>query len=326
MTRGFVIGKFYPPHRGHSFLIETALAQAGAVTVAVCDHPSQHIPAALRAGWLREMHPAATVMVVEDLGHDDDSAFWADYTRRFLGWTPDVVFTSEDYGHTWAHHLGCRHVQVDKARVSVPVSGTAIRRDPYSHWPYLGPPVRAYFARRVCVLGAESTGSTTLARALARHFETAWVPEVGRLYSEGKWTAACASEWATPEFTYIAEAQNRLEDQMACLANRILICDTNSFATRLWHERYVGSMSDAVDRIAAQCRCNLYLLTDVDIPFVQDGLRDGEHIRHAMHRRFIEELDRLNTPWLLISGTHAQRMATAVSACEALLRQPFFAS
>lgn len=321
MTRGFVIGKFYPPHRGHSFLIETALANAGAVTVAVCDLPGQAIPAQLRAAWLREMHPAATVMVVEDLGHDDDSAFWADYTRRFLGWTPDVVFTSEDYGHTWAHHLGCRHVQVDKARVNIPVSGTAIRRDPYPHWQYLGPPVRAWFARRVCVLGAESSGSTTLARALAAHFETAWVPEFGRTYSEGKWTARDAARWTTPEFTFIAETQNRLEEQMARLANRLLICDTNSFATRLWHERYVGAMSPDVDAIAARCRCDLYVLTGIDIPFIQDGIRDGEHIRPAMHRRFIEELNQQNVPWLLVSGTHEERLATAIPACEALLQR-----
>ncbi|MBL8211133.1 MAG: AAA family ATPase [Bryobacterales bacterium] len=324
MTRGFVIGKFYPPHRGHSFLIETALANADAVTVAVCDHPSQLIPAALRAAWLREMHPAAAIIVVEDLGHDDDSAFWAGYTRLFLGFTPDIVFTSEDYGHTWAHHLGCRHVQVDKARVQVPVSGTAIRHNPYQHWQYIGPPVRAFFARRVCVLGAESTGSTTLARALAAHFHTAWVPEVGRLYSEGKWTTADASLWTTPEFTCIAETQNRLEDQLARLANRILICDTNSFATRLWHQRYTGALSPEADALAAGRRYDLYLLTAPDIPFVQDGLRDGEHIRHAMHQRFVEELDRLNTDWLLLTGTHEQRMATAIPACQALLTRPFF--
>ena len=324
MTRSFIIGKFYPPHRGHSFLIETALAQADAVTVAVCDHPSQRIPAVIRAEWLREMHPAANVIVVEDLGQDDDSAFWAAYTRSFLGWTPDIVFTSEDYGNTWAHHLGCRHVQVDKARAQVPVSGTAIRQNPYQHWQYLGPPVRAYFARRVCVIGAESTGSTTLARALAAHFQTAWVPEVGRLYSEGKWTAADAAHWSTPEFTFIAHTQNRLEDQLARLANRILICDTNSFATRLWHERYVGLMSEEVDHLAAGRRYDLYLLTAPDIAFVQDGLRDGEHIRHHMHRRFLEELDRRNVEWLLLQGTHEQRMAAAIPACEALLSRPFF--
>ncbi|MBV9849921.1 MAG: adenylyltransferase/cytidyltransferase family protein [Armatimonadetes bacterium] len=63
-SRGLVIGKFYPPHRGHKFLIETARAQVDHLTVIVCDRDTQTIPAERRAAWLREIHPDVDVTVI----------------------------------------------------------------------------------------------------------------------------------------------------------------------------------------------------------------------------------------------------------------------
>src|SRR6185369_6545469 len=83
-----VIGKFYPPHQGHRFLIETALAQSSEVVVIVCERATDTIAAELRAAWLREVCPAAKVMVVEDVYDERDSVLWAELTRRWLGRTP----------------------------------------------------------------------------------------------------------------------------------------------------------------------------------------------------------------------------------------------
>ena len=70
-----------------------------------------------------------------------------------------------------------------------------------------------------------------------------------------------------------------MEDALARQANRILISDTDALATGIWHERYLSKKSAEVEAIAASHRHDLYLLTDCDLPFVQDGLRDGESIR-----------------------------------------------
>src|SRR5438874_1668554 len=152
-TRGLVIGKFYPPHRGHKYLIDTAAARVDRLTVILCGKEGQTIPPELRAAWLREIHPGVEVMVIEDTLPEDDSRAWAEHTLSWLGYRPDVVFTSEDYGDRYARFLGCRHVSVDRARRAVPCSGTAVRADPLGCWEFLEPPVRAYFAKRVCVLG-----------------------------------------------------------------------------------------------------------------------------------------------------------------------------
>ena len=319
MKRGICIGKFYPPHKGHQFLIEQALSQVDSLTVLVCDKKGQSIPGALRGAWLQEMVPQAKVRVIEDSLPDEDSRAWASYTLEILGYVPDVVFTSEDYGEAYSRFLGCRHVQVDRGRKNVPVSGTRIREDPLSYWDFLDPCVRAYYVKRVCLIGAESTGKTTLAKALASHFDTVWVPEFGRTYSEGKMSGPQSVPWHSKEFVFIAGKQNEMEDQFARLSNKILFCDTDSFATALWHERYLGTLSPSVGALSSERKMDLYLLTHTDCPFVQDGLRDGESIRERMHQRFIEELEKHQKPYLLLSGSLEARLKTAVDACQRLL-------
>jgi HTH-type transcriptional repressor of NAD biosynthesis genes len=313
-----VIGKFYPPHRGHKLLIDRATDESQQVTVIVCERPTDSIPGQLRAAWLREIHPRATVLLIDDRYDENDTAVWAANTIRWLGGPPDVVFTSEDYGEPYARLMSARHVLVDRARVTVPCSGSMIRRDPFAHWEFLEPAVRAWFALRVCVVGAESTGTTTLAAALAEHFKTVWVPEFGREYSAQKF-ARGETQWRSDEFVQIAREQSQLEDAAARSANRVLICDTNAFATTLWHRRYMGSNSAEVAAIAANGRCDLYLLTGDEIPFVQDGLRDGEHIRHTMHEWFEQALAAQPTPWRLVRGSHEKRMAAAIEEIGKLL-------
>ena len=311
--RGLVIGKFLPPHAGHSHLITTARRQVESLDVVVCDRPDQEIPGATRAAWLAELHPDCRVLVVDDICDDDNSEAWARYTLEFLEAGPDVVFTSEVYGDAYAFHLGCDHVLVDATRAAQPVSGTAVRTAPARHWHQLAPVVRAGLTRRICVVGAESTGTTTLARALADHCGTVWVPEYGREFAEAKLASAGCYRWSTDEFTEIALGQQSREDIAARAAGPLLICDTDALATAIWHERYLGFRSPAVEALARSRRYTAYLLTDCDIPFVQDGTRDGEHIRRWMTDRFAQELAARPEPWLLVSGDPDARLKAAAA-------------
>ncbi len=318
--KGLVIGKFYPPHRGHKYLIDTALAQCEEVTVIIGWKAQEIIPGYLRAQWLQRIHPSARIMVVEDNKlADDDSAGWAAYTIGVLGYTPDAVFTSENYGDPYAKYMGCVHVLVDRERVRIPISATMVRSDPQKYAQFLEPCVRAYFTRRVAVVGAESTGTTTLSRDLARHYGTTWVPEYGRFYSEGKAVATNESAaWRTQEFVHIAHAQSQMEDALAEASNGLVICDTDAFATGIWHERYLEARSPEVEAVAAARHYDLYILTGDEIPFVQDGLRDGEHIRHWMHGRFEERLKEEGKNFIVVHGTPQERLVQAIAAIDAL--------
>lgn len=323
MTRGLIVGKFYPPHRGHKHLIDSAAAQVDELHVIVCKKPNEDPCGELREAWLREIHPTVRVMLIDDRYDENDSRIWAENCKRWLGFVPDTVFTSEDYGEPFARFLGCRHVQVDKARHAVPISGTQVRASPLACWEFLEPPVRAHYARRVVLVGAESTGKTTLAKKLAAHFQTAWVPEYGRTFSEEMLAREGAYNFCGADFELIARTQCRLENDAARSCDKVLICDTDAFATSLWHERYLHAPSPAVEAlVAAHARPSLYLLTDVETPFVQDGTRDGESIRGWMHQEFVRRLPGRPCPTVFLNGSFAQREAQATAAVNELLGRP----
>jgi NadR type nicotinamide-nucleotide adenylyltransferase len=192
--------------------------------------------------------------------------------------------------------------------------------------------------KRVCVVGAESTGTTTLAQQLAAHYHTEWVPEYGREYSErlaAEGIDLWHYRWRSEEFTHIARVQLEREDHAAeNLVDEdssgaysafkdavcpLLICDTDALATAIWHERYMGERSPEVESMARARHYDLYILTGCEIPFVQDGIRDGENIRQWMTGRFEEELDREKRTWIKVSGTPEERLQAAIAAVDALL-------
>ncbi len=345
-----VIGKFYPPHAGHALLVRTAAAAAERVTLVVMASRVESIPLARRVDWLREIHadaPNVTVTGIADehpidLGSD---AIWSAHValmREAVASATDepidAVFTSESYGDELARRLGARHVAVDPTRDAVPISGAAVRADPVASWDALAPCVREHLTWRVVLVGAESTGKTTLAAALAARLSerggvwarAAWVPELGRDVTEQKVVAAGGAsgdvaamaqiEWTTPDFVAIARAQCERERAAARRGAPVLVCDTDAFATSVWHERYLGTRSRETEALGEVAPYHLYLLThDADVPFVQDGLRDGEHVRSWMTRRFAERLGETDRRWRWLRGDREQRLVEALAAIDALL-------
>jgi HTH-type transcriptional regulator, transcriptional repressor of NAD biosynthesis genes len=324
VSHGLVVGKFLPPHAGHHFVVDTALERCERVTVAVLASGQEAIPHELRRTWMAERHPAARVVSGFDPHPIDHlspavNALHAGVVRELVDEPVDLVFSSESYGEPFAAALGARHVAVDPARRRFPVSGTAVRADPAAHWHVLEPAVRAHLTRRVAVVGAESTGTTTLARDLAERYATVWVPEVGRAVSEERAAAGTFGDWRDADFEAIAARQQADEDAAARHAGPVLFCDTDALATCVWQERYLGRSTPAVEALAAARTYDLYLLTGCDTPFVQDGLRDGEHLREWMTRRFAERLAERPEPHLVLSGGHDARLHRAAAAVDALL-------
>jgi len=317
--RGVTVGKFYPPHRGHRRLIEAARSRCDELFVLVASRPREDPPAAKRLGWLQQMFPEVHFILVEDT-YPEAPAVWAEVTVRELGFTPDVAFAGEDYGAAWAGEMGCGFEMVDRTRGASECAGRTVRSDPMGHWQCLDPIVRAYYARRVAVVGAESTGTTTIARNLAEHYQTVLVPEYGRDYYEDRMRSGRGgAPWTTAEFVQIAERQAEWEELAACLSDRVLICDTDPFATEIWHERYVGTISQEVARISVSRRYALYILTGTDIPFVQDGFRDGEHVREWMHERFVKELRARDKAFVIVEGDPITRLKAATEAIDRVL-------
>ena len=292
------------------------------LTVMVCTLDRDPIPGRLRYEWVRRMFPDANVVhVTDDLpqepsAHRDFWTLWRDACLRAAGGPVDYVFASEAYGPTLAEVLGARYVEVDRPRELVPVSGTLVRSNPMRYWDFIPEPVRPYFVKRVCVFGPESTGKSTLARDLARHFRTVYAWEYARPLLDP------AGGQCTPEdIPRIARGQVAAEDALAYQANRVLFCDTDVLTTTLWSEVLFGDTPQWVRDLAEQRRYDLYLVTDVDVPWVDDRQRffSDETVRRQMFERFLSAVQSRGRPHRVIRGDWRQRFAAACEAVRALI-------
>lgn len=340
--RGLVVGKFCPLHHGHELLIDTAIAQCDEVVVLSYTNPGfAHCEATARERWLAERFPGVRRLVLDAarfvdvaashgwpgeprLPHNDDSAashreLCAWLCHRVLKVTVDAVFTSEAYGDGFAAALtayfrrewnhGCvevTHVCVDAARSRVPVSGTAIRAGPHAHRELLSPTVYADFVQRVCLLGGESTGKTSLAQALAGRLDTAWVPEYGRELWEAK-----DGNLAFDDLLAIAREQVSRE-RLACrAARRWLVCDTSPLTTLLYCRELFARAEPELERLARRAYDRVFLCAP-DFPFVQDGTRRDEAFRQHQHQWYLRELTARGVQFQLLEGSPDQRLAEAL--------------
>lgn len=315
---GLILGKFLPPHAGHLHLIESARGMVDELTVLVCSLEREPIPGVRRVAWVRELVPHARVVhLAEELPSEpeDDPRFWELWTaaiRKAIGFVPDILFTSEDYGDELARRIGARHVMVDRARAVVPVSGSAIRADPMANWAHIPVPVRPWFARRIVITGSESTGKTTLAAMLAERFGTVASPEFARDHLDLKPTPLDRHD-----VEVIAVGQIAQEERYLRRAKRVLFLDTDLFSTVVYGGHYYGSIDPWIERVARERRGHLYLLLDIDVPWVPDPQRDRPDRREEIHELFRATLERNGARVVTIGGSWTERLERAVAAVEA---------
>lgn len=338
-TRGLVVGKFAPLHLGHEFLINTAREQCGEVLVISYSLPE--MPGCTperRERWLRSRFPDCRVLIVTperarnwqqqdmqliDMPPNDGSPelhrlFVAQLCREVLRCTVDAVFTSEDYGDGLAEALGYHfsrqqsrpvaHVEVDRARQRFPVSGTLLRQDPHGNRHLLAPAVYADFVERICLLGGESSGKSTLAQALAHELGTRHVPEYGR----ERWIAR-GGHLSYEDMLHIAQTQVAREDAAAATAHRFLACDTSPLTTLLYSRHLFRRADPALEQLAGRHYRHTFLCAP-DIDFAQDGTRASAAFRERQHGWHLDELASRGIPYTLVEGPLRERVAAVLAA------------
>jgi NadR type nicotinamide-nucleotide adenylyltransferase len=317
-----ILGKFMPPHLGHVYLADFARNFCDRLTILVCSIAREPIPGVLRYQWMREMFPDCDVIhIQEELPQEpcEHPQFWPLWTaaiRRAIPTGPHFVFASEPYGQQLADVLGAKFMPVDIARDLVPISATAIRENPLANWRYIPPAVRPHYVKRICIFGPESTGKSTLARQLAEHFQTVYASEYARPLLDLK-----AGHCDPADFPFIARGQLACEDALARQANRVLFCDTDLLTTTIWHERLVGPCPTWLLEQAAARAYDLYLLLDIDVPWVNDGQRFFSS--PADRRTFFEACENTlkshGKRYVIIRGNWEERLAHAIGEVNALL-------
>lgn len=167
---------------------------------------------------------------------------------------------------------------------------------------------------RVVLTGSESTGKSTLAATLAAHYDAELVPEFVRGFAERKNGPIEFGDQGA-----IARGQMALEDEHIARATRLVVQDTDLLSTVVYCEHYFGTCPEWIRTAAAARRPDLYLLMEIDVPWVSDGVRDRGHLREQMQQLFRDAVAASGTAVAVIRGSWDERLQRAVDAIDELL-------
>lgn len=310
---GLTLGKFAPFHKGHQLLIEIAISEVDELIVLIYDDPVINIPLATRAAWIREIYPK--IVVVEGVNSPNDTGYTPeimkiqeDYVLSVLGNRNITHFySSEPYGEHMSIALNALNRQVDVSRNIVPISATKIRNDSFENKNFIHPKVYKDLITKVVLLGAPSTGKTTLAEKLAIHFDTQWMPEYGREYWENH---QINKRLTLKDLLKIAQIHIEREDALVLQSNHFLFSDTNAITTYLFSLDYHGKALPELKSLAklAESRHDIIFVCDTDIPYDDTWDRSGDVKRKEFQQRIIEDLNARNLKYYMLKGSVDERI------------------
>lgn len=172
------------------------------------------------------------------------------------------------------------------------------------------------YPKKIVVIGPESTGKSTLSEALAKELNTLWVPEYARAYLNELNRA-----YEQQDLLEIAKGQLQSEDELSAKANELLISDTDLNVIKVWSEhKYSNCDRWILEQIAGR-KYDLYLLTDIDIPWQDDPQREHPEpeLRKYFYDVYKDVVQSSGIQWVSVSGTPEERLKHALMAVKSLI-------
>ncbi|MES2848073.1 MAG: ATP-binding protein [Bacteroidota bacterium] len=183
--------------------------------------------------------------------------------------------------------------------------------------------------KKIVVVGPESTGKSTLCEKLATHYNTIWVKEYAREYLLKNGT-----DYTFENLLDVAKGQLRLEEEGIVKANASIshsplathyypfFIDTDQYVLKTWCEFVFGQCHQWILNQVAERKYDLYLLANIDAPWVKDELREYPDFatREKLYHHYKDILINQNVPWVDISGTYEERLQKAITAVDKILK------
>lgn len=166
----------------------------------------------------------------------------------------------------------------------------------------------------ISIVGPESTGKTDLAKALASHYKTDWVPEFAREYLND-----LERPYDFNDLSEIAKGQARAQNEALKKGKNPVIFDTDLLVVKVWSQFKYGKLDPFISAQLALQRSDIYILTYFDIPYEEDPLRENPNQIPELFDVYKRELDVMNAEYIVVQGDRQKRLDTAISLINNLL-------
>jgi NadR type nicotinamide-nucleotide adenylyltransferase len=169
---------------------------------------------------------------------------------------------------------------------------------------------------KIALVGPESTGKSWLSEELAKYYHTIFVPEYARLFFETN----SIESYTINDLDHIYEMQLRSENRLMLDANRLLFCDTTPLSGKIWSEIVFGKTSEFILNAIHENKYDLFLLCDVDVPWVEDDQRKNEADRAQIFEMHLHELKSVNAEYIVIKGSWNERVQQSINVIDSYLK------
>lgn len=166
---------------------------------------------------------------------------------------------------------------------------------------------------KIAIVGPESTGKSLLSEQLAKHYNTTWVTEVARSYLQN-----LSRPYNFDDLSVIAKLQLAEEERLSKTANNFLFCDTNLIVIKVWSDFKYGRTEKWIVDAIQKSDYSLHLLTDIDLPWEDDPLREHPHFRSQLFELYLQELNSFGLEYQTVRGIGEDRIKNALNHIEKL--------
>ena len=332
---GMYGGSFNPLHLGHVNDIIEAANQCEKLYVVLSNtNDPNEIDHRERLMWLKSITSDMENVEVFEIFDKNTSKETYDWTlgaqdiKNYIKDKIDVVFSGDDYkGRNIWESLYPESEVVYFPRDEINISSTQIRENPFKYYDYLPTIVQRHYVKKVCVIGTESCGKSTLVRNLAKYFNTTYVEEAGRFICD---EAGGIDNMQKYHYFEILFKHKQLEKDALNNANRVLLIDTDSLITLYYYQLGFGnetqedkdfeSIATAISHLNDY---DLYIFLEPDVKWVQDGTRTygDDDIRKENNDKLKKILDTNGIKYVSIKGNYQERYEQSKEKVKQLIRR-----